>query len=304
MMDRKTKPAIFTAPAVSAYIAAVLLFIGASTATGATAGDLAEVKERGILRHLGVAYANFITGSGDGLDVELVQLFARHLGVRYEFVKTTWRDIIGDLTGKRVRARGDDIEVVGETPVKGDIIANGFTVLPWRGKVVDYSTPTFPTQVWLVVRADSPLRPIQPTGDVNKDIDAVKALLNGQTILGKPDTCLDPSLYGLDEAGAKTIFFPGDLNELAPAVINGDAPATILDVPDSLVALEKWPGQIKVVGPLSGRQEMGCAFSKDSPRLRDAFNEFFAQCVKDGTYRRLVEKYYPSFFVYYPDFFK
>jgi hypothetical protein len=27
---------------------------------------------------LGVPYANFITGSGDGLDVELMQLFARH----------------------------------------------------------------------------------------------------------------------------------------------------------------------------------------------------------------------------------
>ena len=50
----------------------------------AFADDLQDIRERGVLRHLGVPYANFVTGSGDGMDVEIVQLFARHLGVRYE----------------------------------------------------------------------------------------------------------------------------------------------------------------------------------------------------------------------------
>ena len=71
--------------------------------TSAFADDLREIRERGVLRHLGVPYANFVTGSGDGLDVEIVQLFARHLGVRYEYVPTTWGDVIGDLTGKQIR---------------------------------------------------------------------------------------------------------------------------------------------------------------------------------------------------------
>ena len=31
----------------------------------ARAADLAEVKARGVLRHLGVPYANFVTGAGD-----------------------------------------------------------------------------------------------------------------------------------------------------------------------------------------------------------------------------------------------
>ena len=46
------------------------------------AADLAEIKARGELRHLGIHYANFVTGTGDGFDVELVQGFARHLGVK------------------------------------------------------------------------------------------------------------------------------------------------------------------------------------------------------------------------------
>ena len=65
----------------------------------AFADDLQDIRTRGVLRHLGVPYANFVTGSGDGMDVEIVQLFARHLGVRYEFVPSTWGDVIGDLTG-------------------------------------------------------------------------------------------------------------------------------------------------------------------------------------------------------------
>ena len=59
-----------------------LFLLAVGLASGA---DLSEVKERGVLRHLGIPYANFVTGSGDGLDVEMVKGFAGHLGVRYAF---------------------------------------------------------------------------------------------------------------------------------------------------------------------------------------------------------------------------
>lgn len=266
--------------------------------------DLSEIEKTGVLRHLGVPYANFVTGSGDGLDVELVTLFAKHLGVEYEYVKTSWKNVIGDLSGKKVKSKGDDIEILGDVPVKGDIIANGLTILSWRKKIVDYSISTFPTQVWLITQTDSPMKPIKPSGDTNKDIAAVKALLRGHSVLGKANTCLDPSFYGLEEAGAVVRLFERGLNELAPAIINHDAETTILDVPDVLIALEKWPGKVKVIGPVSPMQSMGYAFSKASPRLRDSFNRFFEQCKKDGTYVRLVKKYYPAVFRYYPEFFE
>ena len=66
------------------FLVAAMLFLGSMLS--ANAQDLAEIRERGVLRHLGVPYARFITGNGDGLDVEIIQLFARHIGVRYEFV--------------------------------------------------------------------------------------------------------------------------------------------------------------------------------------------------------------------------
>lgn len=283
------------------YSIITLLIITIGSASGA---DLPEVKKIGVLHHLGVPYASFITGSGDGLDVELVKLFARHLGVEYKYVKTNWKDVISDLAGKRVKRKDSDIEILGDWPVKGDMIANGLTILPWREKVVIYSTPTFPTQVWLVAHADSSIRPVKPSGGINKDIAAVKALLRGHSVLGVANTCLDPSLYSLKEAGAEVRLFNGNLNELAPAIINRDTETTLLDVPDALIALEKWPGKIKVIGPVSPRQNMGCAFAKTSPRLRGAFNRFFDKCKKDGQYVYLVKKYYPAVFRYYPEFFE
>lgn len=282
----------------------ILVFIMLFSVQTAWGYDLADVKKAGVLRHLGVPYANFVTGSGDGLDVELMKLFAHHLGVKYEYVQTSWKDIIGDLTGRRAKAKGDEPELLDEIPIRGDVISNGFTVLPWREKVVSFSVPTFPTQVWLIVRADSAIQPIVPTGDIVKDIAATKAALRGEVLLGMPNTCLDISLYKLEKENARPKNFGGSLNEIAPAIINKEAGTAILDVPDALVALEKWPGEIKVIGPISENQMMATAFRKESPELLASFNAFLAECKKDGTYINLVKKYYPAVFDYYKDFFK
>jgi len=298
-MNRK-KRALFFATTLLC-ITAMLVIPPRGFASGS---DLPDIKKRGVLRHLGVPYANFVTGSGDGMDVELVKRFAENLGVRYEYVKTSWENMIGDLTGKKVEPKGIDVTILGDVPVKGDLIANGLTKIPWRQKVVAFSIPTFPTQVWLVARADSPIKPIKPTGDIDKDIIQVKELLKDRCVLGKAKTCLDPSLYRLKETGAKVKLFNENVNELAPAVIKGEAEATILDVPDALIALEKWPGKLKVIGPISSMQEMGVAFAKTSPGLREAFNRFFENCKADGTYQSLVKKYYQGVFMYYPAFFE
>lgn len=286
-------------------IACTVIAVDAFAAhASAESRDLDEIRRSGVLRHLGVPYANFVTGSGDGMDVDLIRSFAESLGVRYEYVKTDWNDAIGDLTGSRVRPKGGEVEVLASVPVKGDLIANGMTVIPWRERVVDYSVPTFPNQVWLVARADSPLRPIKPSGNVKKDISLVKGLIRDRSVLCKANTCLDPNLYQLDAAGARVVLFEGSLNELAPAVLNREAEATLLDVPDALVALQKWPGRIKIVGPVSEVQDMAVAFRKDAPMLREAFNRFLMRLRKNGTLQRIALKYYPYVTDYYADFFK
>ncbi len=284
---------------VSAPLALLLL----ATVPLSSAQDLADIRAGGVLRHLSIPYAHFDSGMGDGLDVELITLFAAHLGVRYEYVRTDFSSVVGDLTGQRVRAMGTEIERLGETEIKGDVAAHGFTVLPWREKAVAFGTPTFPTQVWLVSPAGSAYAPIVPTGTLEGDIAESRKIIPGTTLMGKSGTCLDLSLYDVSGAGATGRNFEGSLNELAPALLAGESNLLILDVPDALVALGKWPGQLKVLGPMSVQQEMAPAFRHSSPELRAAFNDFFEQCKKDGTYLALVRKYYPDVFGYYPGFF-
>jgi ABC-type amino acid transport substrate-binding protein len=279
------------------------LALSTSAAAAPAAGDLSEILKRGELRHIGVPYAKFVTGSGDGFSCDLIREFAQELGVRYVYVRSSWKTVINDLIGQGFTVNGDQVVITGETPVTGDLIANGLTILPWRQKLLDYSRPTFPSGVWLIARADSELQPITPSGDLNRDIAEVKAMLYGHSVLCMPGTCLDPALYGLNDVGATLVPLPLKMNEFAPAVINGSAETSLLDVADSLIALEKWPGKIKVIGPLSLPQTMGVGFPKTSPQLLDRFNAFMDRIHKDGTYRQLVDRYYPGVEVYFPEFF-
>lgn len=286
-----------------ASIAAIGMFALSVCAFAADNGDVKQVQKRGVLRHLGVVYANFVTGAGDGFSVELMQHFARHLQVDYTYIPTTWSDVIPDLVGRTFTVQEDEILVTGKQEIAGDVIANGLTILDWRKKLLNYSEPIFPTQVWLVARADSDITPIEPSGDTDRDILTVKGLIDGLDILGIKGTCLDTSLYNLTDFGATTHAFSGSMNELVPAIMNKAADATVLDVPDALIALQKWGGAIKIVGPVSHQQNMACGFRPSSPRLLQEFNSFLQQIKDNGTYLQLVRKYYPNVFDFYPDFF-
>lgn len=276
------------------------------TALGqACAADLQEIQARGELRHLGIRYANFVTGAGDGFDVELAQGFARHIGVKYTLVYSDFYNVIRDLLGKDVVRKGAEVSLAGNFPVRGDMIATGFTVLPWREAVLLYSKPTFPSQVLLVARADSKLRPIPGSPDLLKDIRETKALIGKNSLLAMERTCLDPSNYGLKGVGIDLKLYAKstNLNEMVPALINKEAELTLLDVPDAILDLKKWAGQIKVLGPVSEHQDLAAAFPKDAPALRDAFDEYLARIKADGTYDKLVDKYYPGIRRYFPGFF-
>jgi len=271
----------------------------------ANAADLKEIQARGELRHLGIKYANFVTGAGDGFDVELTQGFAKHIGVKYTLVYSDFYNVIRDVLGKDVVRKGAEVTLAGDFPVKGDMIATGFTMLPWREAVLLYSKPTFPSQVLLVARADSSFTPIKGSKDLPKDILETKALIGKNSLLVMERTCLDPANYALKGVGIdlKSYTKNTNLNEMVPALLNKEAELTLLDVPDAILDLKKWAGKIKVIGPISEHQDLAAAFPKDAPELRKAFDEYLLKTKADGSYDKLVDKYYPGIRRYFPEFF-
>ncbi len=232
------------------------------------AGDLQDIKDSGVLRHIGVPYANFVSyiDQGEmqtltGLDVDIIKGFAKSLGVRYQYVPAQWNNVVGKLTGQQVEYKDAQLMVGEKMAIEGDLIANGVTILDWRAQIVDFSEDYFPSAVWLVARTDSSLTPIKPTGSIDDDISMVKSLIKGREVLAMEHSCLDPNLYNLYDTGAKVILPDGQrrLNEMVPAIMKNDAESTLLDVADTLIALEKWPGEIKVIGPVSENQKMAVA---------------------------------------------
>ncbi len=290
----------------------LLLLCGISS-TNLMARDLVEIQAEGVLRHLGVPYANFVSQyvegnkvNHSGLDIELMQNFAEHIGVKYEFVPAQWTSVFGMLTGRNGQFIDNKVVYSSPEPIVGDIIANGLTILDWRRELVDFSDDYFPSAVWLVARTESELSPIKPSDSLFDDIRMVRELLKDRDILAMKQSCLDPDLYDLEGAQANVIL-PAkqlQLNEMVPFLLNIEAEATLLDVADSLIAIEKWPNKIKVIGPISEDQKMAIGFRKDSPQLRAAFNDYLKQIRADGSYNRLVKKYYPTVFHYYQDYFE
>lgn len=114
------------------------------------ARDLAEIQAEGVLRHIGIPYANFITVYKEknkvipgGLDVELMKGFAEYLGVKYEFIEANWSTAFTLLNGTTALSSNQQLD---SKKFQGDVIANGATVLPWRMKIIDYQLITFPLQ--------------------------------------------------------------------------------------------------------------------------------------------------------------
>ena len=64
------------------FIAGIVTVLLCLANVSSTPADLKQIKERGVIRHLGVPYANFVTGAGDGLDVEIIKLYAEEIGVK------------------------------------------------------------------------------------------------------------------------------------------------------------------------------------------------------------------------------
>ncbi|TCO72786.1 amino acid ABC transporter substrate-binding protein (PAAT family) [Rhodovulum euryhalinum] len=291
-----------SAPILRCMLATLLT---TSLLSPALAASLEEIRESGKIRHLGIRYANFVTGAGDGFDVDLMRGFADQIGVEYELVYSDFYSVIRDLLGKDVVTTPDGITLEGDFPVRGDVISTGFTVLPWREEVLLFSEPTFPSQVLLVAPAGSGLSPIHPSGDLGSDIAATKALIGSNSLLVMEKTCLDPSGYGLTGKGIDLRKYTAstNLNEMVPAMLNGTADVTLLDVPDVILDLAQWSGQIKILGPISRPQVLATAFPKDAGDLRDAFDDYLRQIRENGTYDALVDRYYPGIRTFFPVFF-
>ncbi len=202
------------------------------------------------MRHIGIRYANFVTDKGQGLDLEIVRGFARHIGVSYELVYSDFYHVGRDPLGQDVVSEGGKALLIGSYTVKYDMIATGFTILPWREGVLLCSKAAFPSQVPLVKRTDSPLRPFARQTSLAREIEATRELIGRKSLLVMERTGRDPANDGLKGEGIdlRAHTDSTDLHDMVPAMLRSEGELALLDVPDAVLDSRAGPAASRCWG--------------------------------------------------------
>lgn len=222
-----------------------------------------EIKARGeLVVGSDAAYPpfEFVDAKGNivGIDVDIVQGIANHLGVKLRIVNTSFDGIIPALLSK-----------------KFDIIISAMTITPERAKQVDFSIPYYNAGQLITVREED--NRIKSEKDLQGKAVAVQLGTTGQFYA--------ESLPGIKEI-RKFETVDGAFLELK----NGRVDAVIADDLTSLAFVKTTKG-LKTINKLLTKEQYGIAVRKEDKALLHQINIVIARLKKEGTIGKLREKW-------------
>jgi octopine/nopaline transport system substrate-binding protein len=265
-----------------------LALLGTALAIGGAAAQQKTVK---IATEGAYAPWNF-TGAGgklEGFEIDLANELCNRMKAKCEIVAQDWDGIIPALTAK-----------------KYDAIMAGMSITEERKKTIDFAGPYAAGPNGFLVAKNSPLAKMPGTGQAfnltsqkegaEKAIDAVKPLLKGKTIGVQGSTIhsnfADKYYKGTAEIREYKTTEAHDLDLAA-----GRIDAVLADSTAILGTLEKPEFKdYALVGPsITGGllgEGVGVGLRKGDNDLKKAFNEAIQSAVKDGTVKKLSEKWF------------
>lgn len=206
---------------------------------------------------------NYLLDNGTvvGFDVDVAAEIAARMGMKLEYVTTAWDGIIEGLRANRY-----------------DGILGSMAITSERGEIVDFSDAYYYSGPQLIVRKDGGLRGIADFGETR-----TVALVTGTTF--ERDA---------SDAGLKVRLYEDD-NQTLMELVNGRVDGVLTDRIVGLNALSKMKGgdSLTLAGSILRTESMGIAFRKGSP-LTARVNGVLADMRKDGTMRRISEKWFPG----------
>jgi len=244
-----------------ASVALLLLAVGT-----AQASSLADVKSRGKLVVLSFPHQEspFIRVKTevdldhyDGIDYEILEGFARSLGVRLEIhpVKPSFAELVPALLS-------------GE----GDVVASSFSITSERKAKVDFSEPYFAVRTVVVVPKGSPLHNL-----------ADLAGKTGSTVRG---SSLEERMKKLPGIRFHYVDFTRWNYD---ALVEKEADFTLLDETSPWRLLPSYP-DLQVAFALPEKDLYGFAVTPKSD-LRQALDAYIAEIRKNGKLDGIVKKY-------------
>jgi polar amino acid transport system substrate-binding protein len=244
------------------YVALVILVLGAATASAET--TLEKIKRTAVMTSANTfTYPPFgfiEDGKQVGFDVDLGNEIARRMGVKLVFEAIDFRGIIAALTSRRV-----------------DVLITGMVYTPDRAQRIDFSEPYFDGGVAAAFRPDKPIT--KPDNIIGKRIGVELGSAGEKFVREKYESRVEIKTYD-------TVFLAlKDLeNGRLDAFVGSVAPMryTMRNMP-SLKASELWDSRIQAVNT-----------RKEDKDLKDEINKHLLAMKNDGTYDKLVSKWFSS----------
>ncbi|MBC7659454.1 MAG: transporter substrate-binding domain-containing protein [Chitinophagaceae bacterium] len=250
----------------------VILLLTLASVTSFAADDksvLDKIKSKGVLRvgiEPGFLPFEMRTPQGEwiGFDIDMMEAYAKSLGVKAEFVSTKWEGIIpGLMAGKY------------------DLIVSGMTINPERAKIVLFSEPYYEAGLKILL-------PKSHAKDVKtwQDLDQP-----GKIIVLKLGTTGD--IYATKTFKKAELRRMDSEADAAQSVLLGKADAFVYDRPFIDIFSMTRSDKVFSLSDLVSKENLGVAGQKKNQALIDNFNVFLAAWRKSGEY----DKAYKADFV-------
>jgi cystine transport system substrate-binding protein len=225
---------------------------------------LSKVKAAGVLE-IGTegTYAPFTfhdkSGKLTGFDVDLATEIAKRIGVKPDFKETQWDAMFAGLDAKRF-----------------DMVANEVGIRPDREQKYDFSSPYITSSAVLITNKDN---------NKVKKFEDIKGLKSAQSLTSNYATTAKK--YGATLVGVDG--FEQAMELLASKRVD----VTINDKLSFLYYKKQQPdAPVKMVATAGDAAQSGFMFRKGNKTLVDAVNKALNDMIKDGTYKKISEKWF------------
>ncbi len=228
----------------------------------ASADELAEIKERGVLRiAMSGQYPpfNFVNEQNQvvGFDPAIGTEIAKRMGLETEIITTAWDGIIGGLLAS-----------------KYDAVVGSMSITEERDKVIDFVGPYYNTKRAIFTKAGSQITSVAQLGDVKVGVTL------GET----------HEQWARDQ-GYNINTYKG-LPELLLELDNGRVDAIVNDSIPVMLAMKAGQYDLAMVtDPAAEPIGAGIAIREGNPDLAAAMKQALDDMMADGTYLAIAEEW-------------
>jgi len=199
-------------------------------------------------------------GRRTGFDIELAEALAAAMARRLEWIDADFKALIPALTSRRA-----------------DLAVSAIYITDERRKLVDFSDPYFAGGLVVLTTRAGPIKSL-------KDLDGKKVTVQVGT----------KSVGWLKDNYPKVERIEVEKNqEMFNLVEIGRADAAVTGKPAAKVFAQAKPA-LHVLDEQLTTEDYGIAIRKDAPELRSAVNAALKKIKADGTYDKLVQKWFEA----------